>query len=204
MSKGKLFVLSGPSGAGKSTVVNKAMENRNDICFSVSVTTRAPRKGEVDGVNYFFIDDEKFEQMVRDGELLEHAGYVNHFYGTPRAYVDKMLESGMNVILDIEIQGARQVAANRPDAVMMFIAPPSIEDLRDRLIGRGSELMTVIESRIARAREEYAEIQAANFYDYLIINDVTDTAVKELLSIIDGTEEAKECAFEGRKHILNK
>ena len=126
MSKGKLLVLSGPSGAGKSTVVSKLMERRGDVCFSVSATTRAPRPGEQDGVNYFFGTRERFEEMVRTGELLEHAEYVGNCYGTPRAYVEQRLEAGYNVILDIEVQGARQVMEAAPEAVLVFLIPPTL------------------------------------------------------------------------------
>jgi len=197
LNKGKLIVLSGPSGAGKSTVVGKAMEGRNDICFSVSATTRKPRPGEVDGRDYFFVDRESFEKMIEGGELLEHAEYVGNYYGTPRAFVDRKLSEGMNVILDIEIQGARKVSASAPEAIKIFMTPPSIENLRTRLEGRGTDSAEVIAARIERARQEYKE---ADFYDYLIINDDADTAAKELSAIIL----AESCRFNGRKEILTK
>ena len=127
--KGRLIVISGPSGVGKSTVVGKAIEGRSDVCFSTSVTTRAPRPGEVDGREYFFIDRERFREMVERDELLEHADYVSNSYGTPRAFVEKKLAEGMNVLLDIEVQGARQVHEKMPEAVTIFIAPPSLEVL---------------------------------------------------------------------------
>ena len=127
--RGRLIVISGPSGAGKSTVVFKAIEGRNDFCFSTSVTTRAPRPGEQDGREYFFVDRQRYDQMVENDELLEHAEYVGNGYGTPRAYVDQKLAEGMNVVLDIEVQGARQVKTKRPDAVMIFVIPPSMEEL---------------------------------------------------------------------------
>ena len=169
IEKGKLFVISGPSGAGKSTVVFKAMEGRDDVCFSTSVTTRKPRPGEVDGREYFFVDLDRFKEMVENDELLEHAEYVANSYGTPRAYVEEKLSEGMNVILDIEVQGARQVHEKKPDSVKIFIIPPSIEELERRLIGRGTDTPRAIEARLIRARQEYKE---ANFYDYIIINDV--------------------------------
>ena len=131
--KGKLIVISGPSGAGKSTIVFKAIEGRTDFCFSTSVTTRAPRAGEQDGREYFFVDRERYDRMVENGELLEHAEYVGNGYGTPRAYVEQKLAEGMNVVLDIEVQGARQVHESVPGAVMIFIIPPSMEELRRRL-----------------------------------------------------------------------
>ena len=132
LKKGRLIVISGPSGAGKSTVVFKAVENRSDICFSTSVTTRKPRPGEVDGREYFFVDLDRFREMVENDELLEHAEYVANSYGTPRAYVQQKLDQGLHVLLDIEVQGARQIRAKMPDAVMIFVAPPSMEELRSR------------------------------------------------------------------------
>lgn len=181
MEKGKLFVISGPSGAGKSTVVFKAMEGRDDVCFSTSVTTRKPRPGEVDGREYFFVDLDRFKEMVENDELLEHAEYVANSYGTPRAYVEDKLSAGMNVILDIEVQGARQVNEKKTDSVKIFIIPPSIEELERRLKGRGTDTARAIEARLIRARQEYKE---ANFYDYIIINDDAERAAKELAAIM--------------------
>ena len=158
--KGKLVVISGPSGAGKSTIVFKAIEGRMDFCFSTSVTTRAPRPGEVDGREYFFIDRERYDQMVANGEKLAE---------------------GMNVVLDIEVQGARQVHESVPGAVMIFIIPPSMEELRRRLINRGTDSMEAIEGRLQRARQEYAE---AEIYDYLIVNEDADVAASEFSAII--------------------
>lgn len=179
--KGKLFVISGPSGAGKSTVVFKAMEGRKDVCFSTSVTTRKPRPGEVDGKEYFFVELDRFKEMVENDELLEHAEYVANSYGTPRAYVEEKLSEGMNVILDIEVQGARQVNQKKPEAVKIFIIPPSLEELERRLIGRGTDTPRAIEARLIRARQEYKE---ADFYDYIIINDDAERAAKELAAIM--------------------
>ncbi len=179
--RGKLVVLSGPSGAGKSTVVFKTMEGRQDLCFSTSVTTRKPRPGEVDGREYFFIDRERFAQMVENDELLEHAEYVSNCYGTPRTFVEEKLASGINVILDIEVQGARQVSAKMPDAVKIFVIPPSLEELRRRLESRGTDSAEVIDARLARARQEYAE---ADFYDYILVNDEVEKAAGELAAIL--------------------
>ena len=179
--KGRLIVISGPSGAGKSTVVSKAIEGRNDTCFSTSVTTRKPRPGEVDGREYFFIELEEFDRMVAEDELLEHAMYVANNYGTPKTYVQKKLDEGMNVLLDIEVQGARQIHQKRSDAVKIFIIPPSIGELENRLTKRGTDSPRAIEARCIRARQEYAE---ADFYDYIIINDDADRAAEELSSII--------------------
>ena len=186
--RGKLLVISGPSGAGKSTVVAKAIEGRTDICFSTSVTTRSPRPGEVHGREYFFVDFERFREMVENDELLEHAEYVANRYGTPRSYVEKRLDEGMNVLLDIEVQGARQVRRKMPEAILIFIAPPSLVELERRLRGRGTDTERAIEGRLIRARQEYQE---ADFYDYLIVNDDIDKAAAKLNAII----EAEHCRF---------
>ncbi len=186
--KGKLFVISGPSGAGKSTVVFKAMKGRDDLCFSTSVTTRAPRPGETDGKEYFFVDHARFLDMVKNDELLEHAEYVSNFYGTPRAYVEEQMALGKNVLLDIEVKGARQVHEKMPGAVMIFVVPPSLQELERRLRGRGTDSGEAIEGRLIRARQEYAE---ADFYDYLLINDDAEQAAARLCAIID----AEHCRF---------
>ena len=189
MSKrGKLLVISGPSGAGKSTVVAKAIEGRTDICFSTSITTRSPRPGEVHGREYFFVNFERFREMVENDELLEHAEYVANRYGTPRSYVEKRLDEGMNVLLYIEVQGARQVRRKMPEAILIFIAPPSLVELERRLRGRGTDTERAIEGRLIRARQEYQE---ADFYDYLIVNDDIDKAAAKLNAII----EAEHCRF---------
>lgn len=193
--KGRLFVISGPSGAGKSTVVFKAIEGRDDMCFSTSVTTRKPRPGETNGKEYFFVDPDRFNEMVEGNELLEHAEYVANSYGTPRAYVEEKLNSGMNVILDIEVQGARQVNEKMPDAVKIFIIPPSMEELEKRLTKRGTDTQRAIEARLIRAKQEYEE---ADFYDYIIINDDADKAAAEFAAIIV----AEHCRAANRKHYL--
>lgn len=195
--RGKLIVLSGPSGAGKSTVVFKAMEGREDLCFSTSVTTRKPRPGEVNGREYFFVDLDRFAEMIANDELLEHAVYVANSYGTPRKYVEDKLNSGMNVLLDIEVQGARQVAEKMPEAVKIFIIPPSLEELERRLIGRGTDTARAIEARLIRARQEYEE---ADFYDYIIVNDDADRAAEELRAIIL----AEHCRAADRAHYLTE
>ncbi len=193
--KGKLIVISGPSGAGKSTVVNRAIQGRNDMCFSTSVTTRAPRPGEVDGKDYFFIDQERFQQMVDQGQLLEHASYVAHSYGTPKAFVEERMTAGFNVILDIEVQGARQVKEKMPEAVLIFILPPSMEELRRRLENRGTDSSEAIEARLCRAREELKE---APLYDYIVVNDKIDEAAAEFAAIL----KAEHCRYAHRKHLL--
>lgn len=193
--KGKLIVISGPSGAGKSSVVNKAIQGRTDMCFSTSVTTRQPRPGEVDGKDYFFIDDTRFQKMVEQGELLEHAQYVAHSYGTPKAYVAQQMERGMNVVLDIEVQGARQVKEGMPEAVLVFIIPPSMAELRRRLEKRGTDSTEVIDARLCRAREELKE---AFRYDYIIINDNLDQASAEFAAILC----AEHCRYADRSQFI--
>lgn len=175
-------------------MVFQAIEGRKDICFSTSVTTRAPRPGEVHGREYFFISQERFDEMVQGEELLEHAGYVNHSYGTPRAYVEEQLEKGFNVILDIEIQGARQVHEKMPEAISVFIIPPSMQELRRRLEGRGTETKETVDARIDRARQELEE---ADFYDYLIINENVDEAAEQFRAILT----AEHCRFD-RENLM--
>ena len=193
--RGKLIVVSGPSGAGKSTVIGKVMERRSDLCFSVSATTRKPRDGEVDGVNYFFVSGTEFDRMIGDDELLEHAEYNRDNYGTPRAYVEEKRRAGMHVLLDIEVQGARQVRERVPEAIKIFIIPPSLQVLEQRLRGRGTEDEEQIQRRLARARGEYRE---ADFYDYVVINDDLETAANELNAIIT----AELCRYAERKNYL--
>ena len=195
--RGKLIVISGPSGAGKSTVVFKAIEGRTDVCFSTSVTTRKPRPGEVDGREYFFVEPPRFDEMVANNELLEHAEYVANHYGTPRAYVEQKLSEGLNVLLDIEVQGARQIKDSMPEAVKIFIIPPTLEELRRRLEGRGTDTARAIEARLIRARQEYEE---ADFYDYILVNDDADRAAQELAAIIT----AEHCRFAERKQLLEQ
>jgi guanylate kinase len=197
IEKGRLIVVSGPSGAGKSTVVFKAINGRDKMCFSTSVTSRKPRPGEVDGREYFFIDAARFEQMVQNDELLEHAVYVGNYYGTPRKFVEDKLSAGESVFLDIEVQGARQVKEKMPDAIMIFLIPPSLGELKKRLESRGTETEETIIGRLARAREEYAE---ADFYDYIVVNDDIDSAANELLSILT----AEKCRFAARRQMLQE
>ena len=181
MRKGKTFIICGPSGVGKGTVVARLMATNPNLYFSVSATTRDPRPGEVDGVHYHFLSKEKFQQWVDEDAFLEHATFVGNSYGTPKFYVDQAMERGRDVILDIEIQGAEQVHQKRPDAVRIYVAPPSWEELEHRLIGRGTESMEKVRSRLARGKEEFA---AAKDFDYFVINDTVDRAVEEISAIM--------------------
>lgn len=194
---GKLLVVSGPSGAGKSTVIHKMMAGREDIRFSVSATTRAPRDGEIDGKDYFFLDRDRFEQMIRENAFLEHAQYVGNYYGTPAAPVLDSLKSGVNVILDIEVQGASSVRKTMPEAVTVFLAPPSFEALESRLRSRGLDSEEKIRQRLARAREEYLEIPK---YDYIVINEDADEAAQELAAILL----AEQCRTADRISLLQE
>lgn len=186
--QGILLVLSGPSGAGKSTVIRKLMEARGNMEFSVSATTRSPRPGEVDGVDYYFVTREKFQEMVERGELLEHAEFVGNCYGTPRGPIEKKLAEGVTMVLDIEVQGAGQVKEKMPQALTVFLTPPSLEELERRLRGRGTESEATILSRLERAREE---MELADRYDYTVINDDVDRAAQELGDILSAWNQGK-------------
>ena len=181
MSRGVLAVVSGFSGAGKGTVMKRLMEKYHNYALSVSVTTRDPREGEQHGREYFFHSNEEVEEMIRNDQLLEYARYVDHYYGTPRSYVEDRLNEGKDVILEIEIQGAMQIKEKVPEAVLIFITPPSMEELKNRLVGRGSEEPDVIASRLRRASEEAKGIEK---YDYLLVNDQVDDCADELHEII--------------------
>ena len=181
MPKGKTFIICGPSGVGKGTVVSRLLEADPTLYFSVSATTRAPRAGEADGVHYHFLTRERFQEWIDAGGFLEHAQFVGNFYGTPRRYVDEAMDQGRDVLLDIEIQGAEQIHQKRPEAVRIYIAPPSWEELERRLTGRGTEDGEKIRSRLARGREEFA---AARDFDYLVINDTVEHAAAEIRAIM--------------------
>lgn len=181
MSKGVLTVVSGFSGAGKGTVMKRLIQKYDDYALSISVTTRKPREGERDGIEYFFKTKEEVETMIENDEFLEYARYVDNYYGTPRFYVEEMLAKGKNVILEIEIQGAMQIKAKNPEAVLVFVTPPSFEELRNRLVGRGTETADVIESRLRRASEE---AEGMSSYDYILVNDQVEDCVDRLHQII--------------------
>ena len=181
MSKGVLTVVSGFSGAGKGTVMKRLIQKYDDYALSISVTTRNPREGERDGIEYFFKTKEEVEAMIENDEFLEYARYVDNYYGTPRFYVEEMLAKGKNVILEIEIQGAMQIKSKNPEAVLVFVTPPSFEELRNRLVGRGTETADVIESRLRRASEEAEGMPS---YDYILVNDQVEDCVDRLHQII--------------------
>ena len=180
--RGLLIVLSGPSGVGKGTVRKELFSQPNtNYEYSISMTTRLPRVGEVDGVDYFFKNREEFEQLIEEGGLLEHAEFVGNYYGTPLAYVRETLEAGRDVFLEIEVQGAAQIREKAPDALFIFLAPPSLSELELRLIGRGTESEEVIAKRITTAREE---LEMMSLYDYVVENDEVQNACDKINSII--------------------
>ena len=193
--KGQLIVLSGPSGVGKSTVIAELFAQRSNIYFSVSYTTRQPRVGEQDGVNYNFVSREEFERMIADDELLEYAEYVDNYYGTSMKLIQEKLDAGIDVLLDIEVQGAAKVRARCPDALFIFIIPPSFEELSRRLHRRNTDSEEVIAGRLAKARQEFREIPK---YDYLVINDKVANAVHEIEAILT----AAECRVSSRSRML--
>lgn len=181
--KGILIVISGFSGAGKGTLTKALLKDYDNYALSISATTRSPREGEVDGREYFFISKEEFEKKIAREELIEYAMYGDNYYGTPKTYVEEQLASGKDVILEIEVQGALQVKEKFPETLLLFVTPPSVEILRNRLVGRGTETMEVIEARMRRAAYEAEEMDK---YDYLIINDDLETCIKETHRIICG------------------
>nr|WP_304057682.1 guanylate kinase [Enterocloster clostridioformis] len=179
--QGILVVVSGFSGAGKGTLMKELLKRYDNYALSVSATTRQPREGEKDGEDYFFVSREYFQQMIEEGRLMEYAQYVNHYYGTPRDYVEKKMAEGKDVILEIEIQGALKVKKRFPDALLIFVTPPSAQELRRRLVGRGTETIEVIGARLRRAAEEASGMEA---YDYLLINDEIDACVEQMHQLI--------------------
>lgn len=180
--KGLLLVVSGPSGVGKGTICKALMKLREDIGLSISMTTRAPRAGEVEGVNYFFTNRDAFESMIQSGELLEYAKVYDNYYGTPKAFVMEQLEKGVDVLLEIDIQGALQVKEQYPEGVFVFILPPTMEELKNRIVGRGTESAEAIDKRFTAA---YNEIDLMENYNYYIFNDRVDLATARLISIIE-------------------
>lgn len=181
MNRGLLLVLSAPSGAGKGTIIKRLMDDDRSLKLSVSATTRAPRPGETDGEDYFFLSREEFDDLVKNGEMLEHAEYVGNCYGTPKGPVESWLEDGQNVILEIDVQGGAQVKQIMPECVSIFILPPSMRELEKRLRGRSTEGDEVVDARLAAASQE---MHHAEDYDYVVVNDTVDKAVEEIKTII--------------------
>lgn len=185
--KGILIVISGFSGAGKGTIVKRLLQTYDNYALSISMTTRGPREGERDGVEYFFTDKEHFEETIRQNGLIEYASYCGNYYGTPRAYVEEQLNAGKDVILEIEIQGARKIKEQFPESLLLFVTPPNAKELERRLVGRGTETEEVIRRRLARASEESQGIEA---YDYIVINDKLDECVEELNQLVNAARRA--------------
>lgn len=184
--RGILIVVSGFSGAGKGTVMKRLMEKYSeDYALSVSMTTRAPRNGEVDGTHYFFVSREQFEKTIEENGLIEHANYCGNYYGTPKAYVEKMLAAGKNVILEIEIQGALLVKEKFPETLLLFVTPPSAVELKKRLVGRNTETIEEIEKRLKRAIDEAPIMDK---YDYIVINDEVEKCVDKIHDLVDAAK----------------
>ena len=179
--RGILVVVSGFSGSGKGTLMKALLEKYDNYALSISATTRQPRAGEENGREYFFVTKEQFQEMIREDQLIEYAQYVDNYYGTPKAYVEKQMDAGKDVILEIEIQGALKVKEQFPETLLVFIMPPSAEELRRRLVGRGTETEEVIQSRLERAVKESEGIER---YDYLLVNDDVERCSEEMHRLI--------------------
>lgn len=187
MHKGSLIVVSGFSGAGKGTIMKKLVGETEDFALSISMTTRAPREGEQHGKEYYFVTKEVFEETIANDGLVEYACYCGNYYGTPKSYVDEMLSADKNVLLEIEMQGAMKIKEKFPEAVLLFVMPPSAKVLYERLVGRGTETKEVIDKRMARAVEESQGIEQ---YDYIVVNDDLDTCVEEVKAIVAASANA--------------
>ena len=182
MKKGLLIVYSGPSGVGKSTILHEVLKDESlNLEFSVSMTTRLPREGEVDGKDYFFVSKETFKKAIEDDKFLEHARYVENYYGTPRDYVEQERNKGKNVILEVDVQGGLQVIEKCSDCISIFVMPPSIDELRNRLSGRGTEKEEVVNKRIDQAQRE---IKQGSVYKYHVVNNEIETSIKEVSDIL--------------------
>ncbi len=200
--KGLLIVISGPSGVGKGTVRKALFERKgHNLDFSISMTTRSPRVGELDGREYYFVTEEEFRDNIEKGNMLEHAKFVNNYYGTPKDKVIEKLNEGKEVVLEIEVQGALQVKAKMPDSVFIFIAPPSWKALEDRLTNRGTEPLDIINERLSKARNE---IMVASSYDYIVINDEVENAVDKIIAIIRAEHARCDRALEGYYKLMEE
>lgn len=189
VQKGLLIVLSGPSGVGKGTVCSVLRKEQSDIVYSVSATTRSPRIGEVEGINYFFKTREAFQQMIQNNELLEWAEYVGNYYGTPRRFVEETIQQGKDIILEIEVQGALKVKQTYPEGIFIFLIPPSLAELKNRIIHRGTENDENLIRRMNAAKEE---LKMLKYYDYAVVNDEISKAVKRIQAIIEAERLRKE------------
>jgi len=201
MSKGLLIVLSGPSGVGKGTVCQALRKRMPELVYSVSATTRPPRQGELDGVNYFFKQRDQFLKMIEQDELLEWAEYVGHYYGTPRRFVQDTLDQGKDIVLEIEVQGAMKVREKFPDGVFIFLLPPSLEELRQRITGRGTESQETIADRLHAAESELGLIDR---YDYAVLNDQIDKACSRIEAIITAEHCRKERMLPRLKSLVER
>lgn len=181
LDRGILVVLSGPAGVGKGTVLKQIMSTFNDLIYSVSATTRAPRLGEINGVNYFYKTTEEFEKMIENDELIEWVRYVDNYYGTPKSFVEGKLDEGKNVVLEIEVEGALNVKKIYPEALMLFILPPSFDELNRRIVGRGTESSEVINRRMEKAK---LELSLVKYYDYAVVNETVENAADAVISIL--------------------
>ena len=197
--KGILFVLSGPSGVGKGTVRKALFEQDTDLKYSISMTTRPKRESEQEGVDYFYRSKQVFEEMIHNNKLLEYAQYVGNYYGTPREYVEETLQSGKDVFLEIEVQGALQVKENFPEGVFIFLFPPSLEELKNRIVNRGTETAEHVKNRLLAAREE---IEMMDAYDYVVVNDKIETAVNKIQAIVKSEHCKRERVAKQYKTIL--
>ena len=200
--KGLLIVLSGPSGVGKGTVRKKIFDDPStSYKYSISMTTRDKRQGEVDGVDYFFKAKSEFEELIKQDQFIEYAEYVGNYYGTPVQYVKDTMDRGHDVFLEIEVEGAKQVRKKFPDALFIFLAPPSLDHLRERLVGRGTESSEKIQSRVHEARKE---VEMMNLYDYVVVNDEVELAKQRIQSIVEAEHLKKEHIKEKNKKIKKK
>ena len=197
--KGILFILSGPSGVGKGTVRKKLFEEASELQYSISMTTRDMRPGELDGIDYFYKSVEEFETLIEQNQLLEYAKYVSNYYGTPRKYVEETLAKGQDVFLEIEVQGALQVKENFPEGVFIFLFPPSLEELKNRIVNRGTESQELVVNRLKEARKE---IEMMDAYDYVVVNDRVEHAVDKVKAIIKSEHLKRERVAKQYKKIL--
>ncbi|MDR3593249.1 guanylate kinase [Clostridium sp.] len=204
-TRGLLIVISGPSGAGKGTICKSFLERNKDVVLSVSATTRSPRNGEIEGINYYFMSKEEFKVKIEANDFLEYAEVYDNYYGTPKSNVEEVLESGKNVILEIDIQGALKVKENTQEGVFIFILPPSMEELKQRIINRGSETK---ESLMKRFKSAYKEINFVSKYNYAVVNDKVELAVEKLEAIISAekcrVDRIKDTILDSKEGIIHE